>query len=311
MASVPKFIRFLGHIRLSTIRQTARRAAQQRLPGLASEMAYNSMLALFPAILAVLTAIGLFKPLKETFLRLVGQLKDVVPEQVWAIIQGFSTELSTTRDTGLFSLSFAIALWAASGAFSAAMNALDQIHQIPPEKTRPFWKAKLISLGLTIGGLLFLLLALTIIFLGDLIVANIARQNDTIKPGLLTVWSLLTLPVTLGLISLTFGFIYRFGPSRWSAGRPIMPGAILAAIFWAVLSNLFRLYVSNFGDYNRAYGAIGAVIVLLLWLYLSSLVMLLGDQLNVTIGESLGEKMTERPTKLQRVKVKAGNKAKR
>jgi len=235
----------------------------------------------------VLTAIGLFKPLQETFLRLVGQLKDVVPEQVWAIIEGFSTDLSTSRDTGLFSLSFAIALWAASGAFSAAMTALDQIHQIPPERRRPFWKAKLISLGLTVGGLLFLLVALTLIFVGDLIVVNIARQSDLIKPGLLTLWHLLTLPVTLGLISLTFGFIYRFGPSRWSPGKPIMPGAILAAIFWAVLSNLFRLYVSNFGDYNRAYGAVGAVIVLLLWLYLSSLVLLLGDQLNVTVGESM------------------------
>ncbi len=287
MASVPTFIRFLSHIRPATIRQTAQNAAQQRLPGLASEMAYNSMLALFPAILAVLTAIGLFKPLQETFLRLVGQLKDVVPEQVWAIIEGFSTDLSTSRDTGLFSLSFAIALWAASGAFSAAMTALDQIHQIPPERRRPFWKAKLISLGLTVGGLLFLLVALTLIFVGDLIVVNIARQSDLIKPGLLTLWHLLTLPVTLGLISLTFGFIYRFGPSRWSPGKPIMPGAILAAIFWAVLSNLFRLYVSNFGDYNRAYGAVGAVIVLLLWLYLSSLVLLLGDQLNVTVGESM------------------------
>ncbi len=299
MASVPNFIRFLGHIRPATIHQTAKRAAQQRLPGLASEMAYNSMLALFPAILAVLTAIGLFKPLQQTFLRLVGQLKEVVPEQVWAIIEGFATELSTSRDTGLFSLSFAIALWAASGAFSAAMNALDQIHQIPPEKTRPFWKAKLISLGLTVGGLLFLIVALTLIFVGELIVVNIARQNDLIKPGLLTLWRLLTLPVTLGLISLTFGFIYRFGPSRWSSERPIMPGAILAAIFWAVLSNLFRLYVSNFGDYNRAYGAVGAVIVLLLWLYLSSLVMLLGDQLNVTIGESMKGKLGKQPQRIK------------
>ncbi|HEY9882032.1 MAG TPA: YhjD/YihY/BrkB family envelope integrity protein, partial [Thermosynechococcaceae cyanobacterium] len=81
--------------------------------------------------------------------------------------------------------------------------------------------------------------------------------------------------------------IYRFGPSRWTVGTPILPGAILAAIFWAVLSGLFRFYVTHFGSYNRAYGVIGAVIVLLLWLYLSSLVMLIGAQLNVTVGAAM------------------------
>jgi membrane protein len=91
----------------------------------------------------------------------------------------------------------------------------------------------------------------------------------------------------LSIVATAFAFIYRFGPSRWSHGTPIMPGALLAAISWAILSGLFRLYVSNFGNYNRAYGAVGAVIILLLWLYMSSLVLLLGDQLNVTVGEAM------------------------
>ena len=70
-------------------------------------------------------------------------------------------------------------------------------------------------------------------------------------------------------------------------GTPIMPGAVLAAISWAIVSALFRLYVTNFGNYNKVYGAVGAVIVLLLWLYMTSLVLLLGDQLNVTVGEAM------------------------
>jgi membrane protein len=91
----------------------------------------------------------------------------------------------------------------------------------------------------------------------------------------------------LGIVATAFAFIYRFGPSRWKHGTPIMPGAILAAISWAIISALFRLYVENFGNYNKVYGAVGAVIVLLLWLYMSSLVLLLGDQLNVTVGEAM------------------------
>jgi membrane protein len=104
---------------------------------------------------------------------------------------------------------------------------------------------------------------------------------------LLTLWRLLSWPLALGIVATAFAFIYRFGPSRWTQGTPIMPGAVLAAISWAILSALFRLYVANFGNYNKVYGAVGAVIVLLLWLYMTSLVLLLGDQLNVTVGKAM------------------------
>lgn len=282
-----RFFRFFCHINFKTLRETVERAGNQRLPGLSAEMAYNAMLALFPAILAVLTAIGLFQPLKSTFQNLAGRLSQVAPVEVLDLIQGFADEISTSRNTGLFSLSFAIALWASSGALSAAMRALDQIHQIPSSRIRPFWKAKLISIGLTIGTIVLLIIASTIVFISELVVRNVAKQSGALEPGLLSGWRLLAWPLALGIMSIAFAFLYRFGPSRWSPGKPLLPGAVLAAISWAVLSGLFRLYVSHFGNYNRAYGAVGAVIVLLLWLYMSSLVMLVGDQLNVVVGESM------------------------
>jgi membrane protein len=288
-----RFFRFFRHLDLKTIRRTIASVGEQRLPGLAAEMAYNSMLALFPAILAVLTAIGLFQPLKITFLELAGQLSEVVPIEAWTIIQDFAQELSSSRNGGLFSLSFAIALWASSGALSAAMVALDHIHRIPPSKARPFWKARLISLGLTIGTILLLILASTLIFVSDMVIRQVASRSDLLEPGLLTLWRLLSLPLTLGIVSLAFAFVYRFGPSRWNPGQPILPGAVLAAIGWAALSSLFRFYVSQFGNYNRAYGAVGAVIVLLLWLYLSALVMLIGDQLNVIVWEAMKGRMKD------------------
>ncbi|MBD1869885.1 YihY/virulence factor BrkB family protein [Leptolyngbya sp. FACHB-671] len=277
-----RFIRFFQHLNLATIRKTIDCVGKQRLPGLASEMAYNAMLALFPAILAVLTAIGLFQRLQTAFQRLADEVSELAPLEALGLIQGVAKELSESSNGGLFSLSFAIALWASSGALSAAMTALDQIHRIPPEKVRPFWKKKLISIGLTIGTILLLMLASTLIFVGDLIVRRLADVSL-----LETLWRLLTFPLALGIVSIAFAFVYRFGPSQWVPGKPILPGAVLAAISWAILSNLFRFYVAQFGNYNKAYGAVGAVIVLLLWLYMSSLVMLIGDQLNVTVGESM------------------------
>jgi len=281
-----RFFRFFRYLNLVTLRKTFARAVQRRLMGLSAEMAYNAMLALFPAILAILTAVGLFEDsLQSTVRNLANQLSEVAPDQAMELINNFANEINRTKNSGLFSVSFIAALWASSGALSAAMNALDQIHEIPPQKIRPFWKAKLISLGLTIGSISLLVIASFLVFISDLVVQLVVDQSGA--SVLLALWRLLSWPLALGIVATTFAFIYRFGPSRWSHGTPLMPGAILAAISWAILSGLFRLYVANFGNYNKVYGAVGAVIVLLLWLYMTSLVLLIGDQLNVTVGEAM------------------------
>jgi len=289
-----RFLLFFRHLTPRTIKQVVTAAVQQRLPGLASEMAYNSMLAFFPAILAILTAIGLFHPLQHTFQHIAGQLGEIAPVEALNLIQDFANEVSRGRNGGLFSLSFVIALWASSGALSAAMTALDHIHQIPPKDMRPFWKAKLISLGLTIGSIALLVMACYLIFVSDWIIRHIANRSGVFKPGLLTTWRLLAWPLALGIMSSAFAFIYRFGPSRWTPGKPLLPGAVMAALSWALVSGLFRLYVSHFGHYNKAYGAVGAVIVLLLWLYMSSLILLIGDQLNVTVGAAIQQQARKR-----------------
>ncbi|WP_346289762.1 YihY/virulence factor BrkB family protein [Sphaerothrix gracilis] len=289
--SIRAFWRFLCHINFSTIREVISCTFNQRLPGLAAEMAYYSMLGLFPSILAVLTAIGLIGPLRKTFEQLAWQLSEIAPQEALTLIQNFASEISNSQNRSLFSISFLVALWASSGAISAAMRALDQIHQIPNRQTRPFWKAKLVSLGLTAGTILLIVIASSLFLISEIIIFRLALQSgETIEYWILRIWRWLSLPTALGILSTTIAFIYRFGPSRWIAGKPLIPGAVLAALAWAGLSSGFRLYVSQFGNYNRVYGAVGAVIVLMLWLYLSSLVLLIGDQLNVSVGRAMGVK---------------------
>ncbi|MGK7877196.1 MAG: YihY/virulence factor BrkB family protein [Xenococcaceae cyanobacterium] len=361
-----RFFRFFRHLNWVTLRKTISRAVKRRLMGLSAEMAYHAMLALFPALLAILTAIGLFEEsVKSTLGKLAIRFEDIVPEQVWTLLFNFVQGIKVTNSSW-FSISFVAAIWIFSGVLSAAMDALDQIHQVPPEQKRPFWKAKLVSLVLTIGTIILLIIASFLVLLGDLIVKLAVDQNwgsvllivwqiisglvilaiiataltliyqihqvptnkkrmlwkakyifliiivgtillrvidsflillrDLIESPeinqdvisvLLSVWRLLSWPVALGIVATAFAFVYRFGVSRSLQGTPILPGAILAALSWAGLSALFRLYVSNFGQYNKVYGAVGAVIVLMLWLYMSSFVMLLGDQLNATVGEAM------------------------
>ncbi len=290
---VSRFLKFFRHIDGQTLREVRDRILQQRLMGLSAEVAYHALLALFPALLAIIAAVGLFTTLQSALYAQARLLAQVAPDEVRILVRGIVHELTKDSSQRLLSLSFLGSLWAFSGAISAAMTALDQIHQIPLPKARPFWKARLMSLVLTIGTIGLLAIASFLSVVSDFIVQLVANQSCLleggtscpIRSGLLALWRLWSLPITLGIVSAAFGFIYRFGPSYRLPGLPLMPGAILAAISWALLSGLFKLYVSHFGNYNRVYGTIGAFIVLQLWLYLGSLVMLVGDQLNVTVGQ--------------------------
>lgn len=294
-----RFISFFRHLNWRTLKKTFTKTMERRLLGLASEIAFNAILSLFPAILALLTAIGLLaESLQDTFRKMAVQLSQIAPEEVLRLISDFATtEITNSKNSGLFSLSFVLAIWTASGAISTAMTAFDQIHQIPPQDTRPFWKAKLISLGLTVGTILLLMLASFLVFISDLLLGMVVNKNASLV-FLLHLWQLLLWPLALAMVAAAFGFIYRYGPSVWNPGKPMMPGAILAAIFWAMLSALFRLYVANFGNYNKVYGAVGTVIVLMLWLWMSAFVLLVGDQLNVTIGEDIHSKASTPPKKI-------------
>ncbi|MEL6552315.1 MAG: YihY/virulence factor BrkB family protein [Cyanobacteria bacterium J06621_11] len=283
-----EFVRFLRYINLLTVRRVIRTVFRQRLPSLASEMAYNWMLGLFPGLLAFLTAIGLFSPLKKTFANLAGQLTEVAPGGVPELIYGFEKVVTDSQSRGLFSVSFVFALWASAGAMSAAMRSLDQMHQIPVRRRRPFWKARLVSILLTLGTIALLIIASYLVFISDWVVQQLVdRSQGDIGFWVSEAWGLFRWPLALGIMSAAFAFIYRYGPSRWTPGKPLMPGALLAALSWAVISGGFRLYVTHFG--NFVYSAVATVIVLLLWLWITSLVMLIGDLLNLTVGRAMVE----------------------
>lgn len=317
-----RFFGFFIYLNWTTIKKVAICTVEQRLPGLSAEMAYHSVLALFPALLTVVSAISLSESLQSTLYEMASLLAAVVPQEVQNLIGNIWRQmtLSVSSSEEVFSFSFLISIWLFSGAISAAIAALNHIHQVPRHRLRPFWQSKLIALGLAVGTLSLLVVASSLVFISDLIVEILARksciletigscpldqiqncleqppvQSCLLEQTVSDTWKQLRWPITLGIVSINFGLIYRYGPSERQLGTPIIPGAILAAVLWAVISNLFRWYVSNFGNYNITYGTIGTFIIMLLWLYISCLVMLLGAQLNVTVGEAMGNRRPKRP----------------
>jgi len=302
--NVIQFLRFFRHLHFGTLARVIRGVSQRRLTGLSAEIAYNATLALFPALLSVLALFGLFAQFglfsqgwRETSWRLTSALQDIVPPQVWELLQDFISGIGTQGNGQLFSLSFLASLWITSAAVGAAMNALDEIHQVPSERCRPFWKKRLVALLLALGSVVLFLGASFLLLVSDFLVPAIAQRTGV--NALLLLWERASVPAGLGLAAAAFACIYRFGPSERAPETPTLPGALLAALSWVGVSTLFRLYVANFGQYNQIYGAVGAAIVLMLWLYMTALVLLIGDQLNATVGDVIARRERQRRIRAQ------------
>ena len=275
------FVRLLQFQHIAIV---IRRGMNNRIAGLSAEIAYNAIFSLFPAILTLLTAIGTLNLPKDQFREIIQNFNGVVPEEAITLVRIVIDELRGTSNQGLFSLSFVLAIWISSSVMSSIMSALDQIHSIPKRRYRPFWQAKLVAIALSLGTLVLLLGAIVTVFIGDLSVQLVAGGSGLFAPTILLIWQLLSRPLSLAIIMATLCFIYRYGPSRKNA--PILPGALVSTGLWAVVSSGFRFYVINFGNYNQVYGAVGAVMILLLWLYLSAFAMLIGAQVNNVLADS-------------------------
>ncbi|MBP0000279.1 MAG: YihY/virulence factor BrkB family protein [Cyanobacteria bacterium SID2] len=290
VSTLTRFVRLVVAFNWKVLRHIVLEIGRLRLFGLSSEIAFNAMLAVFPAIVAALSVLGRVFPERAAFDLIADNLKSLPPDDVQALLDRFVEQLHLPTSGRILSLSFVAALWMASAAVGSTMNALDRIHHIPHQRVRPFWKAKLVSLGLTLGSIVLLTVASFLAIVSDSIVKLAVGYMGEYESSVLSAWHWLSWPLALMMVSIAFAFLYRYGPSRWKHRTPVLPGATIAALLWAAVSNLFRLYVAHFGRYNVYYGALGTAIVLLLWLKLSALAMLIGAQINVSVGREMRRK---------------------
>jgi membrane protein len=261
--------------------------------GLAAQLAYYFFFALFPAVLVGI-ALASFFPLEHFLDRIVGALGGVVPPDVIRIIQDQIRKLSEGNDGGILTFGLAVALWSSSAAIMGLIDALNRAYDI--EEGRPWWKVRLLALGLTLTLAAFILIAFALVLVGPTAADYIARATG-LGPAFAWAWKILQWPLVLVLVALSAGFVYYFAPDAEQGWVWVTPGAVLASALWLLASLGFKYYVTRFGTYTETYGAIGGVMVLLLWFYLSGLVMLLGAELNAELehaspyGKAVGEKV--------------------
>jgi membrane protein len=249
--------------------------------GLAAQLAFYLILALFPFLLVLVSLMGTFSSpgLAE---QVLGYFREVTPEQVYGIIESYLSDIiaGNRPAPGLFSVGLVIALWSASGAFAALINALNKAYDV--EETRPFWKVRGIALLMTLGLSVMVMIGVLLLVAGPPIGRGIADLFGLGEVFTL-VWNVVQWPVALSLMVFTVALLYYFAPDAEQPFRWITPGGLIGVLLWVLASVIFRFYVSNFGSYDATYGSIGAVIVLLLYLYISSLTILFGAELNATL----------------------------
>jgi membrane protein len=261
--------------------------------GLAAQLAYYFFFSLFPAVLVGI-AFASFFPLEHFVDRMVATLGGVVPGDIIGILQDQVRKISEGNNGGLLTFGVLAALWSSSAAITGLIDALNHAYDI--EEGRPWWKVRLLSLGLTLGLAAFILIAFALVLVGPTAAEYIARATG-LGPVFAWTWKILQWPVVLALVSVGAGLVYYFAPDAEQEWVWVTPGAILAAIIWLAASLGFKFYVANFATYTETYGAIGGVMVLLLWFYLSGVVFLLGAELNAEIehaspyGKAVGEKV--------------------
>jgi membrane protein len=275
------------------LRRTVKEAINDNCLGMAAQLAYYFFFALFPALLFLLSLASYF-PLETLIDDMFAMLGGIAPPEVLTIITDQIRKISEGEQGGLLTLGVLLALWSSSAAMTSIIDTVNRAYDI--EEGRPWWKTRLTAIGLTVGVALFILVSFALILMGPTVAQWIADRTP-LGQVFVGTWTILQWPLVFLLVSTAFGIVYYFAPDAEQDWVWLTPGSIFATLLWLGASLGFKIYITNMGSYTETYGAIGGVMVLLLWFYISGLVLLTGAEMNAEIehaspyGKAPGDKV--------------------
>lgn len=246
----------------------------------AAALTYYSVLALFPALLALISLIGLFGDGQRTVAAMLDMVGQFAPADALDQIKPVIEQLVNTKAAG-FALVFGLlgALWSASGYVGAFGRAMNRVYEI--DEGRPMWKLRPMQLALT--AVILLMVAVVMVAL----VLSGGLAEAVLGSGAAAIWDLAKLPVVMVIVLIIIAMLYYFTPNvRQPSFKWISVGALVALVVWVAASAAFAFYVANFGSYNKTYGALAGVIVFLLWLWLTNLSLLFGAEVDSELERS-------------------------
>jgi membrane protein len=219
---------------------------------------------------------------------LFNYLARVMPSSAFQLLDATMTEVTTASSAGKLSFGLLAALWAASNGMGAITGALNRAYDL--EETRPWWKQRLVAVSLTMGLSVLVMTALGLVISGSHIADHLAAYRHLSSAFTIT-WKILQWPIALAFMLLSFALIYFFAPDfREQDWKWITPGSVIGVVLWLLASFAFKGYLHFFDSYSKTYGSLGAVIILMLWLYLTGLAVLIGGEINSEIENVAAEK---------------------
>jgi membrane protein len=263
------------------VKRTIKEFREDNLTDWAAALTYYGILAVFPAILALVSILGLLG--SGTTQSLIDNLGQVAPGPAQEIFTGAIENLQQNQGAAgiMLIVGLAIAIWSASGYVAAFMRASNAIYDV--EEGRPIWK----SLPTRVGTTLVLLVLLAITAVGVVLSGGLAEQVGKVlgvEKSAVDVFNIAKWPVLIAIVSLMFAILYYAAPNvKHPKFRWVSPGGIVAVILWIVASAAFAFYVASFSSYNETYGALGGVIIFLTWLWITNIAVLLGAELNAEL----------------------------
>jgi len=263
------------------LKRMGRRIGEDRCSGFAAEIAYYFLFAIFPFLLFLVTLLGFlhFPGLDE---RIMHAMEGVIPEQAAALVKTNVTRIVVSRRGDLLSFGILLSLWTASTAIVTLSEGLNAALKI--SESRSYVRLRATAILIVVCFSFFITVSLALLMFGHSIGSLIA---DRLGLGTLfsALWQWVRWSLSIVLAFFAFAGIYRFAPDG-GKGRRLFPGALIAVVAWFAASGGFSFYVSNFGSYDKTYGSVGAIIVLLTWLYLSGLIIMIGGEINAVGDEA-------------------------
>ena len=264
------------------LKRTSAEVYRSNCLGWAAELAYFFFLALFPALLFVVS-LASFLPVQALIDKVLDMFVRFAPGDVAAIARDQFVQITNERRAGLLAISFVGTIWSTSSGMTAIIETLNQAHHIT--EGRPWWRVRITAIALTIALSVFTLISFALVMVGPALADQVASGLG-LGPLFARGWKVVQWPAAFALVATALGFVYHFAPDVEQKWVWLTPGSVTATALWLLSSLGFKWYVIHFGNYQRTYGAIGGVIVTLLWFYFSGLAVLLGAQLNATIRQA-------------------------
>ena len=272
-----------------TVRELARRVLSEisadEVTDRAAALAYYFVFALFPTLLFLTALLGMF-PLPGLMDRLFQYIDSALPPDAASVTRKTLDEIQRYAHGGLLSAGALGALWASSNGMASMIAALNVAYDV--QDTRAWWKRRLIALALTVGFAFFILAGLVLLVFGAQIGAVVADRLG-LGSAFTAVWNAVSIALVAGCVGFGLALIYYLAPDAKQQWRWVTPGSAVALVLWLGLSFGLRIYVTHFANYSATYGSIGGVILLILWLYLTGIVLLVGAEINAEVEHAAAE----------------------